>query len=225
MKIIADIRVYKSDIENIEGNPLPHGFAEKPLNIILRRITMKLRENSFSLGEFDHLYLNFTPCLPCGEIEPSKRSVDSYHPWYRFYDVGVENAAYESIEKKYHIVLEMVRKTLICHFSKDNPIQIIESSIAQALQEGENMTMLLKEKKSAKNIARIYLRLMDNGMYRPLLRIFDLNDEEIFCADLQQMLDLSALGEIQLNSKRVMIKPRKNAFAKEMKPIIYELKQ
>ena len=60
MKPISDIRLYRSNIPNIDGNSHPSEFAPKQLNIIVTRIVMKLRENGFSLGDFDHLYINFT---------------------------------------------------------------------------------------------------------------------------------------------------------------------
>ncbi|MBQ4364494.1 MAG: hypothetical protein II782_10900, partial [Oscillospiraceae bacterium] len=61
-KIIKDIRIYRSDAENTDGNPLPVSFADKGTNVIIRRIVMKLRETGFTMGDFDHLYINFTTC-------------------------------------------------------------------------------------------------------------------------------------------------------------------
>ena len=60
MRIIKDIRVFRSNNENTGGNPLPNDAANKELDCVIRRIGMKLREERFSLGEFDHLYINFT---------------------------------------------------------------------------------------------------------------------------------------------------------------------
>ena len=71
-KIASEIRIYKSDIPNIVGNVLPSSINNKTLNVVLHRIMMKLRENEFSLGEFDHLYINFTTCLDKGFMMPAK---------------------------------------------------------------------------------------------------------------------------------------------------------
>ena len=222
LKIIKDIRIYKNDIENIDGNSHPHSCTEKSINIIIHRVVMKLRECNFSLGEFDHLYLNFTTCLPCGQIEPSRRSVDTYHSWYRYYDIGIEHNIYERIDQNVDIILNGLRDTLVCYFSDNNTAQCINNCIETALQEGANMKSLYKEKKGAKNIARIYLRYLDNGMYLPLLNVYDLEKNEVFRTELPQMKDLLALGEIQLSSKKVIIKPRRNSFTEKMKPITYE---
>jgi len=82
MKLISDIRLYKSRNGNIDGNSLPGRFAETHTNIVTTRLVMKLRETNFSLGDFDHLYINFTPLLDAGECESSLRSVDKYHNFF-----------------------------------------------------------------------------------------------------------------------------------------------
>lgn len=216
MKLIQDIRVYKSDVENTDGNALPHEFASKALNVVIHRIVMKLREANVTLGDFDHLYLNFTTCLPEGVIKPAARSVDRYHSWYRYYDIGVARDAHDGV------VLQGVRESLVRHFGAYNDVQTIERCVDAALQEAEAMTVLHKEKKSAKAAARINLRYLDNGMYWPLLRVYDANGAEIFCADLPQMRDLLALGDLQVSSKKVTIKPRKSSLSADMKPMVYE---
>lgn len=78
MKTISDIRLYKNHT----------AFGNKMLNAAIHRIVMKLREQHFSLEDFDHLYINFTTCDEEGSIRPSDQ-VDRYHPWYRNCDVGI----------------------------------------------------------------------------------------------------------------------------------------
>jgi len=222
MKLIQDIRVYKSDVENTDGKAHPHEFAPKALNTVIHRIVMKLREANVTLGDFDHLYLNFTTCLPDGVIKPAGRSVDRYHNWYRYYDIGVERDVFETLDAHDEVVLHGVRETLIGYFGEYNDVQVIDRCVESAVEEGEAMTALHKEKKSAKAVARIYLRYLDSGMYWPLLRVCDLSGAEVFRADLPQMGDLLALGDIQLSSKKVTIKPRKSSFAADLKPLTYE---
>lgn len=222
MKLIKDIRIYKSKIENIDGNSLPSEFAKKSLNVILHRIVMKLRENKFSLGDFDHLYLNYTTCLPDGSIEPAKRSVDYYHPWYRYYDIGIGVNMYDSLDENSEFVIDNLQRTLVKYFSDAvTPTEITEY-ITTVVQEGQNMKVLYKEKKAAENSAVVYLRYLDSGMYWPLLYVYNLAGQEIFRTDLPKMIDLYSLGEIQLSSKKITIKPRKNIFSKKRKPITYE---
>lgn len=57
----------------------------------------------------------------------------------------------------------------------------------------------------------------------PLLQVMDTNGKKVLFRDLPEIFDLSFLGEIQLSSKRIIIKPRKNAFTKDLTPITFEL--
>ena len=84
--------------------------------------------------------------------------------------------------------------------------------------------MLFREKKAANGIAKIYLRLLDNGNYLPVLCVVDEDDIEIFRAELPETIDLNAIGEIQLNRKQVIVKPRKNAIATDLQAISFDIK-
>lgn len=223
LKPISDIRLYRSQIENIDGNSYPSEFAPKELNIIINRIVMKLRENNFTLGDFDHIYLNFTTCLENGVILPSKRSVDPYHKWYRYYDIGVS-------EEKYHLldtadcmdfIVEQIKKTLDAYFSSSGCA--VEDCISEALNKGENMMMLYKTKQTPKLKGSIYLQLLDSGEYLPNLFVYEQDGTEIMHEKLPRTLDLMSLGEIQLSSKKVVVKPRNNSLARGLEPIIFEL--
>ncbi|MDE5866112.1 MAG: hypothetical protein K2H31_05880 [Lachnospiraceae bacterium] len=225
LKIISDIRVYKSDVENIDGNSLPIVVEDKTLNVITTRIVMKLRENKFSLGEFDQLYINFTTCPVDREIAMSKRSIDRYHPWYRYYDVNISDGMFSvlgSTEIR-NEVIELIKNVLVQNFvSVDFDEKKINSCFAQALGQDESMLMKFKEKVSAKRKAILYLRYLDNCRYLPLLRILDMEDRILFETDLPEMLDLSCLGDIQLSNKKVTVKPRKNTYTKTAQPLSFE---
>lgn len=219
MKTISDIRLYKSS-DTVQLT----GFENAPLNLAAHRAAMKLREQNFSLGDFDHLYLNFTACRPARTVELIDK-VDRYHPWYRYCDVGVSVSELESLEKsdRPELILERIKTVLLSLFCADgSDAETVEKSITEA-KKGAAMLMRFKEKKSAKLTAVIYLRLLDSGYYRPLLRVSDHEDNEVFSADLPETLDLSIIGEIQLSSKKVTVKPRKNVFTEGLKPISFDL--
>ena len=115
MTVISDIRIYRCTVENVTG-VTPEGFASKELNAVATRICMKLRENRFSMGDFDHLYINLSTRLPLGEVRPANKEPDRYHPWYRYYDVGISRSLYDSLETPDCIpivsgLIEMVLKT------------------------------------------------------------------------------------------------------------------
>lgn len=226
MKIIKDIRLYKSQIENRDGLSLPSDFDNRNINAIIFRIVMKLRENKFSLGDFDHLYINFTTCIEENKIIPAKRSIDKYHSWFRYYDVGVNEKLYRNLKesKSNEKILNLVKMTLLDYFTFDEQTkEIVEFSFQEAIIKGENMLMKFKEKKSAKNKAIIYLRYLNNFHFFPLLRVYDQDGHIILEKDLPQSLDLLQLGHIQLSSKKITIKTRTSSFARNLEPITYEL--
>ena len=97
MKIISDIRLYKSSSKNEFGSFITESFGSKKLISTIKRIVMKLRENNFSLGEFDHLYINFTTCDIANEIELSDY-IDKYHPWYRYCNIKVDVDLYNNLD-------------------------------------------------------------------------------------------------------------------------------
>ena len=221
---ISDIRLYRSNIPNIDGNSHPSEFAPKQLNIVITRIVMKLREKGFSLGDYDHLYINFTTCLPSGKIEPAKRSVDSYHKWYRYYDVGVTDECYRNLESDSgaDFVIAQVKNVLVTCFDTETNCAV-EPCIEEALNKGEDMLMLYKSKQTSKRKADIYLQKLDNGSYCPNLFVYDQDGTELLHKKLPCTLDLMSMGEIQLSNKKVVIKPRKNSLASQLEPITFDL--
>lgn len=226
MKIIKDIRLYKSEVENKDGNPLPSSFAPISLNNVIRRVVMKLREQEFVLGDFDHLYLNFTPCVENGIFQVAKRSVDKYYPWYRYYDVGVDRETFSKIDDLScgDRILELTKQALLKCFGNNVVLENkIETAFNESLSKGENMRMRFKVKQNAKYKAVIFLRYLENTEYFPFLCVYDMNETEILRKDLPLTSDLSSIGEIQLNSKRVTIKPRKNSFSKDLTAIVFDL--
>ena len=212
MKIISDIRLYKSTELNSHTD-----IGNKEINIAVQRVVMKLREYGFSLGEFDNLYLNFTTAKPKETFELIDKA-DPYHPWYRYCNIGVTQSEYENLTV--HFVYETISLVLVNLFKASK--NVIQNAIKEA-QKGSEMRMLLREKKSTKSNAKVYLRLLDSGKYLPLLCVTDLDGHELLRKDLPETIDLNIIGEIQLSSKKVTIKPRKNTFTVDLKPITFAL--
>ena len=227
MKPIADIRIFASEIENINGNPLPSylNFQSGKCPATMQRIVMKLREQGFSFGDFDHLYVNFTTCPAENGIALSRRSIDYYHPWYRYYDVHVDEDLFRRLHQECNseFVIEMVKNLLLSFFSTEEfGKDEIEKCFYEALTQGESMLVKFKEKATAKRKAVIYLRFLDRMRYLPLLRVTDAQNKILLEADLPEMMELNALGNIRVALNRVTIEPRKNAFSKDFTPIRFD---
>ncbi len=223
MKKIADIRLYKSDVDNVDGNPIPRDIEDKALAIGIDRVVMKLRENGAVLYGFDHLYLNFTVCLPVGTIQPAARRVDTYHPRYRYVDIGVERELFDSLgvvsclERLAPLILQALRLTVQCEAD-------VGELMAEALQQGAQMRVKFKEKATKTRVAALYLRLLDDGYYLPLLTVRDREGRELLCVDLPRTLHLHQFGEIRLCQNYVTLMPRKNVFATQLslQPLRFE---
>ena len=229
MKLISDIRIYQSDVENTDGNPLPGPTGNRALNLAAQRIAMKLREAGFSLGEFTHLYLNFTTCLPEGTIRPAKRTADRYHPWYRYYDVGVCRQAFDRLNRTdasatevTEMVFDRIRQALVTYFAPDGQsVRVIESAVEEALSKGAEMRMRFKEKKAAKATAVLYLTLREDARYEPVVCVYDLQGRTLLEETLAPTSDLSSIGEILLSSRKVTVKPRKSVYAQGLAPVSF----
>lgn len=79
---------------------------------------MKLRENEFSLGEFDHLYINFTTCDMAEKMNLSNK-VDRYHPWYRYCSVHIEKGLYNKLgsPETWDDIIQWIRNVLVTFFA------------------------------------------------------------------------------------------------------------
>ena len=98
----------------------------------------------------------------------------------------------------------------------------ILSCVQQAVEQGEDMLMKFKEKISSKRKAVIFLRFLDTCRFSPLLRVYDTEENLLIEKDLPQTVALDYLGEIQVSTKRVTIKPRKNAYTAQNKPLVFD---
>lgn len=225
MKNISDIRIFRGTIENIDNNAHPLGFANQMMNLVVKRVVMKLRELNFSLGEFDHLYINFTTCFVEDGIMQAKRSIDKYNPWYRYYDYYMDEEHFQKMisDSDYIILLDAIKKVLLKFFSNSQAQEeMIDDAIAES-QKGENMLIKFKEKITSKYKATIYLRLYNDGKYHPLLEVQN-NDSMVLHKDMDSIIDLGIIGDIAIIGKRVIIKPKKSQRYSKIEPIVYELK-
>lgn len=222
-RTIADIRLFKTDSME-DGDTFTTSFGDKKLNAIIQRVVMKLRENEFSLGEFDHLYINFTTCDVAGSMSLSDE-VDRYNPWYRYCHIHVEKEQYRKLGsgEAADEVIHWISTVLVTYFSTgDFDKARICSCIHEAIEQGEKMLMKFREKVSGKRKAVVYLRYLDTCRFYPLLRVYDTEENLLFEKDLPETLTLDYLGEIQISAKKVTVKPRKNAFTAQLEPLIFE---
>lgn len=218
MKIISDIRIYK-DMR------MSHMDC-KQMHLAAHRVAMKLREKGVSLGDYDHLYICFSTDEPTGFVALDEK-VDKYFPWFRKVCVGISTDELSTIEasEDSSLLFKQIENVLLALFGNTPAATDIKDAVEEA-KKGPEMLMHFKEKKTAKGTAIIYLRLLDNAHYLPLLSVTNAVGDEVFRADLPETNDLIAIGEIQLSSKKITVKPRKNSYtkAKALEPVSFEIK-
>lgn len=221
-KLISDIRLYMSRTPNTDGQPHPEAFGNKAMTVTARRIALKLRELGFSLGDFDHLYLNFTTCLPEGNVQLAQRT-DREHKWYRYVDVGVNATLLEHDPTDAAQIPSIIARCLLLFAADETVSQMVECALWEAVEQGEKMLVHFKEKQSRSGKAVIFLRILDSGLYHPLLCVYTVDGREQLRTDLPPCWELHALGDICLSRKQVTIKPRKNVFSTDLSPRVFPL--
>ena len=105
-KLIADIRLFESGVPNTYGNPTPHYIGKiyqydhmECLDVI-QRLLFLLRHCGFGFDDFDHLYLNFTPCIPHGEVRDVNRYNIREFSWYHYVDIGCDVEIFTRIDNE-----------------------------------------------------------------------------------------------------------------------------
>lgn len=223
MKKIADIRLFASDTPNVDGaNSLANALQNKSSAVFARRVVMKLREQGFSLGGFDHLYINFTTCAVEGGIAPARLS---FQTWYRFYDVHVDKDTQKNIscEEDAAIAAQLIQSVLLKYFAATEKDEAIIVKSINAAKEGDKMAVLYMEKKYSKCTISVYISLNNKGEFCPILQIMKKDGTLIQRKRMKPCVEMGTYGDIRFDGERVLIKPRKNAYYAKRKPIVIEL--
>ena len=157
-KTISDIRLFKSESQNEYGVYSTEYFGDKSLTAIVNRIVMKLRENEFSLGEFDHLYINFTTCDMAEEMNLSDK-VDRYHPWFRYCNIHVEEDLYNKLgsPESWNDIIRWIGTILVAYF--------ISEDFDNAIITGRMLYVktLMREQKSGKGSSMLSDIIIKSG--------------------------------------------------------------
>lgn len=171
MKIIKDIRLY----EGAEKR----GVSNKIMNLSAHRVAMKLRESAFSLGDFDHLYLCFLANEPAGSAVLDEE-IDRYFPWYRYVSIGISEDELSLLKtaEEPTVLFKYMENALLALFGADPSNENAIKTAIEEAKKGPEMLMRFKEKK-AKGTATIWLRLLDNAYYLPVLSVTNAEGAEV----------------------------------------------
>lgn len=223
MKLISDIRLFESSVPNIDGNPSPHYIGKlhqyESLDCldVIERLLFLLRYRGFGFDGFDHLYLNFTPCIPSGEVQDVNRYNIREFSWYHFVDAGCKPDTFNklSLEEKNRFVLNSIKKAILLK-AADESKKLFEDTFNEVIDKGALLLIPYRRKESTDHTVEIFTRIDDEVSFFPLIRVTDKNG--IIKAE-QQLRPygrdefISQISTISIGKTSVRIMPRKNFYS------------
>ena len=234
MKLIKDIRLFELDVPNIDCNPTPYYIGKlyhydhmECLDVI-QRLLFLLRHRGFGYDGFDHLYLNFTPCIPHGEIRDVNRYNIREFSWYQYVDVGCVVELFNSwtLHKQTAFILEAVKNASIMKSSKEMR-QIFENTFNEVIEKGATLLLPYKQKKNENYLVEIMVRINDELDFLPLIQVTDKDgtvkaEQKLRSYGRDEFI--TQISTITIGKSYVRIVPRKNYDAEYygLKPIRIE---
>ena len=209
MNLIQDIRFFSERPDPVLEKYDIHGMKD-----IIQRLLFLLRHEGFSFGDFDHLYMNYTPALPHGEVRLSPRPVDRYHPWLRYSDAGCDMALFQAMTREAQrlFLSETIRKAVLLHADKEN-LAIYDRCYAKVMEFGPDLEIPYKEKVGEQLKIAISTTIDDDVHFHPSIRIYDKTDKLLLEERLKSCgreAFIAQFGTVTLGKKTVRIEPRKS---------------
>ena len=180
MDLIRDIRLFEKEGPNVNYTSLPgdmrglYGFDGMDMQDIIQRLLFLLRHEGFTFGNFDHLYMNYTPSLPHGEVRLSQRSRDPYYPWYRFTDAGCNIGLFQAMtmDEQRRFLSEAIRKAVHLHADEYN-CAIFDRCYDRVMELGPDLEIPYREKSGERLRLTVSTTISDEVDFLPIVRIFD----------------------------------------------------
>ena len=223
MKLIKDIRLFESDVPNIDGNATPYymgklyQYGHMACLEVIQRLLFLLRHRGFGFASFDHLYVNFTPCVPHGEVQNVNRYNIREFSWYEYVDVGCDIDLFNgwTKEEKNAFVLTGIKNAALLKAPQEQK-QLFSDTFAEVLREGEHLLLPYKKKENDSYTVEIFLRINDEVDFLPLIRVTDKAgnlkaEQELRSYGRDEFI--SQIGTITMGKSSVRIQPRKNWYA------------
>ena len=234
MKLIKDIRLFELDVPNIDYNAsscyigkLYHYDHMECLDVI-QRLLFLLRHRGFGYDGFDHLYLNFTPCVPHGEIRDVNRHNIREFSWFQEVAVGCDVEQFNSwaLSEQTSFILEAAKKASIMK-STEEMRQVFVDAYDEVMKKGENLLLPYKQKENADYLVEILLRINDELDFLPFIRVTDKAgivkaEQELRSYGRDEFI--TQISSITIGKSYVRIAPRKNYYTEyfDLKPIRIE---
>lgn len=232
MKLIRDIRLFELDVPNIDGNAAPSRYIGKIFEYdqidcldVIQRLLFLLRHRGFCFSDFDHLYVNFTPCVPHGEVRDVNRYNIREFSWYHYVDAGCDAERFNSRDMtgKTAFILEAVRKAVLL-MAPEEQRTLFADTFDEVLRNGEKLLLPYKRKENSDFIVEVFVRINDEVDFLPLIRVTN-RDGTVMAEQILRAYGrdefISQIGTITIGKHSVRIAPRKNWHAEfhDLKPV------
>ena len=220
MKLIKDIRLLELDVPNIDYNPTPYyvgkiyHYDHMDCLDVIQRLLFLLRHRGFGYESFDHLYLNFTPCVPHGEIRDVNRHNIREFSWFQYVDVGCDVDLFNSwtLNEQTAFVLEAAKNASIMK-APEEMRQIFEDTFNEVIEKGATLLLPYKQKENENYLVEIMVRINDELDFLPLIRVTN----KTGMVKAEQKLRsygrdefITQISTITIGKTYVKIAPRKN---------------
>ena len=222
-KLIADIRLFESDVPNTDGNPIPHyigkiyQYDHRECLGVIQRLLFLLRHRDFGFDGFDHLYLNFTSCIPHGEVRDVNRYSTEEFSWYHHVDIGCDEKIFNalSLEDKNSYILESSKKAALLKAPTEQK-ELFESTFYEVIQNGERLLLPYKQKDNQNYVVEVFIRITDEMSFIPFIKVTDKNgvlrgEQELRSYGRDEFI--CQMGTITIGKASVRIIPRKSSYA------------
>jgi hypothetical protein len=217
-KALKDIRYYASDLPNETGKSLPSScsrFFEFPklFHYWGARIATILGASGLSLGEFDHLYINYTNAISEGSKVFSERTPEK---WLRYIDYGVNFEELNSL-KEPDLEQFVIRSTFECleHLcnSSTEKSEILKSAFMDVEKFGTEIELPVKAKDTKTYSVLVCYKLRPQGSASyGIVKYINHKTGVTFSkrfVDLKGPSDIFPLvGTISVKDGKILINPR-----------------
>jgi hypothetical protein len=184
---------------------------------VFQRLLFLLRHRGFGFEGFDHLYLNFTPCIPHGVIRDVNRYSIREDSWYHYVDVGCDVEIFNdfSHEEKNAFILESVKKAILMKAPSEQK-ELFEIAFEEVAQSGEKLLLPYRQKENQNYTVEILTRITNEVSFVPLVRVTDTSgilkaEQELRCYGRDEFI--CQIGTIIIGKASVRILPKKSPYA------------
>lgn len=220
MKLIKDIRLMESNEPNENGHGTPYYIGKiycydhLECMEIKERVVFYLRSLGMGFADFDHLFVNFTPLIPHGEVRKNFRPEIREFSWFRYVDAGCEPEWFNSwqIDEKNAFVLHIMRSALELMVEEDHR-ETVTAAFDYVLEQGEKLELPYKHKESENYTMDVRVRITDDLDYIPVIQVTGRDGAEILHKELPAYARdalISQFSVFSLGKHSLRITPRKN---------------